>query len=81
MTETVAAGTRTDDSTRGTPWRVLAVLCTAQLMIVLDTTIVNIALPSAQKDLGWRPKHTAKATLKDMIEAYRANREQVSADD
>ena len=35
----------------------------------------------AQKDLGWRPKHTAKATLKDMIEAYRANREQVSADD
>jgi EmrB/QacA subfamily drug resistance transporter len=34
-------------------WWVLAVVGTAQLMIVLDATIVNIALPSAQKDLGF----------------------------
>ena len=33
--------------------RVLAVLGLAQLMVVLDTTIVNIALPSAQADLGF----------------------------
>ena len=33
-------------------WRALAVIAVAQLMIVLDITIVNIALPSAQKDLG-----------------------------
>ncbi|MCC9306883.1 MFS transporter [Kitasatospora sp. RB6PN24] len=33
-------------------WRALAVIAIAQLMIVLDITIVNIALPSAQKDLG-----------------------------
>ena len=26
----------------------------------------------AQKELGWKPKHTAKATLKQMIDAYRA---------
>ena len=26
----------------------------------------------AQKELGWRPKHTARATLKQMIESYRA---------
>jgi EmrB/QacA subfamily drug resistance transporter len=32
---------------------VLAVLALAQLMIVLDTTIVTIALPSAQHDLGF----------------------------
>jgi EmrB/QacA subfamily drug resistance transporter len=32
-------------------WSVLALLGTAQLMVVLDSTIVNIALPSAQKDL------------------------------
>jgi EmrB/QacA subfamily drug resistance transporter len=34
-------------------WAVLALLGTAQLMVVLDSTIVNIALPSAQKDLGF----------------------------
>lgn len=33
-------------------WWALAVLATAQLMVVLDVTIVNIALPSAQTDLG-----------------------------
>lgn len=33
-------------------WRALAVLAAAQLMIVLDASIVNIALPSAQRDLG-----------------------------
>ncbi|WP_063774796.1 MFS transporter [Kitasatospora azatica] len=33
-------------------WRALAVIAVAQLMIVLDITIVNIALPSAQQDLG-----------------------------
>src|SRR5262249_22850055 len=34
-------------------WWVLAVLGIAQLMVVLDATIVNIALPSAQSDLGF----------------------------
>src|SRR6195952_5416963 len=34
-------------------WLVLAVIAVAQLMVVLDATIVNIALPSAQKDLGF----------------------------
>ena len=41
--------------TRAEPnrWHVLALLGTAQLMVVLDATIVNIALPSAQQDLGF----------------------------
>ena len=34
-------------------WLILAVIGTAQLMVVLDATIVNIALPSAQADLGF----------------------------
>ncbi|MFJ2830648.1 MFS transporter [Streptomyces sp. NPDC087263] len=34
-------------------WLILAVVGIAQLMVVLDATIVNIALPSAQKDLGF----------------------------
>ncbi|MFE9389696.1 MFS transporter [Streptomyces sp. NPDC006784] len=33
-------------------WWVLPVVSLAQLMVVLDATIVNIALPSAQQDLG-----------------------------
>jgi EmrB/QacA subfamily drug resistance transporter len=34
-------------------WAVLVVIALAQLMVVLDATIVNIALPSAQRDLGF----------------------------
>src|SRR6202012_2556787 len=34
-------------------WLVLAVVGVAQLMVVLDATIVNIALPSAQRALGF----------------------------
>jgi EmrB/QacA subfamily drug resistance transporter len=34
-------------------WLILAVLGIAQLMVVLDATIVNIALPSAQEALGF----------------------------
>jgi EmrB/QacA subfamily drug resistance transporter len=33
-------------------WRALAFIALAQLMVVLDATIVNIALPTAQADLG-----------------------------
>jgi EmrB/QacA subfamily drug resistance transporter len=33
------------------PWWILAVLAIAQLMIILDVTIVNIALPAIQRDL------------------------------
>src|ERR1700726_1822113 len=32
-------------------WIALAVLCLGQLMMVLDATIVNVALPSIQRDL------------------------------
>jgi EmrB/QacA subfamily drug resistance transporter len=34
-------------------WLILAIIGIAQLMVVLDVTIVNIALPSAQRDLGF----------------------------
>ncbi|WP_181795449.1 MFS transporter [Streptomyces sp. WELS2] len=33
-------------------WKALVFIALAQLMVVLDATIVNIALPAAQKDLG-----------------------------
>src|SRR5580700_4771699 len=34
-------------------WLILVVVAVAQLMVVLDSTIVNIALPSAQRALGF----------------------------
>ena len=40
-------------------WLALYVLCTGMLMIVLDVTIVNVALPSIQDDLGFSPSGLA----------------------
>ena len=34
------------------PWLVLVLVCLAQFMVILDATIVNVALPSIQTDLG-----------------------------
>src|SRR6266849_976428 len=34
-------------------WLALGVVVTAQIMILLDATVVNVALPSAQADLGF----------------------------
>ena len=34
-------------------WIALYVLCVGMLMIVLDVTVVNVALPSIQNDLGF----------------------------
>jgi EmrB/QacA subfamily drug resistance transporter len=38
---------------RRTRWLALIVLCLGDLMIVLDTTVVNVALPSIRSDLGF----------------------------
>ncbi|HZO76857.1 MAG TPA: MFS transporter [Solirubrobacteraceae bacterium] len=46
-------------------WTTLFVVCLAQLMIVLDVTIVNVALPSIQHDL-----HFSQADLSWVINAF-----------
>ena len=40
-------------------WLALYVLCVGMLMIVLDITIVNVALPSIQDDLGFSQSNLA----------------------
>jgi EmrB/QacA subfamily drug resistance transporter len=42
-----------------TRWVALILLCMGSLMIVLDTTIVNVALPSIRQDLGFSPTSLA----------------------
>jgi EmrB/QacA subfamily drug resistance transporter len=49
MTSTTSIATSSDPRR----WLILALLGLAQLMVVLDVTIVNIALPSAQEALGF----------------------------
>jgi EmrB/QacA subfamily drug resistance transporter len=46
-------------------WLALYVLCVGVLMIVLDVTVVNVALPSIQNDLGF-----AQASLAWVVNAY-----------
>src|SRR5437870_7767308 len=46
-------------------WLALYVLCLGSLMIVLDTTIVNVALPSIRADLGF-----SEASLAWVVNAY-----------
>src|ERR671914_1836313 len=36
-----------------TKWFALALLCAVQFMVILDVSIVNVALPSIQTDLGF----------------------------
>src|SRR5437867_9626329 len=46
-------------------WIALVVLCVGMLMIVLDATIVNVALPSIQGDLGF-----SQSSLAWVVNAY-----------
>ncbi len=48
-----------------TRWLALIVLCMGDLMIVLDTTIVNVALPSIREDLGF-----SETSLAWVVNAY-----------
>ncbi|MEA2471668.1 MAG: hypothetical protein QOE38_2667 [Thermoleophilaceae bacterium] len=46
-------------TTERSRWIALVVLCVGMLMIVLDATIVNVALPSIQQDLGYSQSNLA----------------------
>jgi len=51
--------------TDGNRWIALYVLCVGMLMIVLDATVVNVALPSIQSDLGF-----SQSSLAWVVNAY-----------
>jgi MFS family permease len=58
MTQTAAATGRSR-------WLALVVLCAGMLMIILDQTIVNVALPTIQSDLGF-----SQSSLAWVVNAY-----------
>jgi EmrB/QacA subfamily drug resistance transporter len=47
------------------PWVVLVLICLAQFMVILDATIVNVALPSIKRDLG-----LSEGSLQWIVNAY-----------
>jgi EmrB/QacA subfamily drug resistance transporter len=61
MTEAVAARAVPDPKR----WWALALLCSAFFMVILDVSIVNVALPSIQKDL-----HYSQGDLQWVLSAY-----------
>ena len=52
-------------TTRTNPWLVLVLVCIAQFMVILDATIVNVALPSIQTDLNM-----SEASLQWVVNSY-----------
>src|SRR5207302_7377423 len=55
----------TSPAGRDLRWLALVVLCVGMLMIVLDATIVNVALPSIRRDLGF-----GRSSLAWVVNAY-----------
>ncbi len=55
----------TSPPVRDARWLALGVLCIGMLMIILDQTIVNVALPAIQRDLGF-----SQAGLAWVVNAY-----------
>src|SRR5438876_7886250 len=61
----MAPSTRTSPIAGDSRWLALVVLCAGLLMIFLDATIVNVALPSIRSDLGF-----AQSSLAWVVNAY-----------
>src|ERR1700736_1157288 len=62
MEERTTQRTQSDDAMR---WLVLLIMCLGVLMIVMDATIVNVALPSIRADLGF-----SESSLVWVVSAY-----------
>jgi EmrB/QacA subfamily drug resistance transporter len=60
--DNIAKSSSTSDRSR---WIALVILCVGMLMIVLDATIVNVALPDIQSDLGF-----SQSSLAWVVNAY-----------
>jgi MFS family permease len=53
------------DKTNTNRWLVLVIVCVAQFMVVLNATVVNVALPSIQSGL-----HFSASSLQWIVNTY-----------
>jgi len=60
-----AGATTGTPATRAPAWMLLAVVCVGQFMVVLDLSIVNVALPAMQRDF-----HFSTSQLQWVVNAY-----------
>jgi MFS family permease len=60
-----ASGRRPDPAQRGNKWWTLVAVCLGMFMLLLDITIVNVALPDIQRAL-----HSSFADLQWVVDAY-----------
>jgi EmrB/QacA subfamily drug resistance transporter len=65
MTTTATTARLTGEASSRHRWMALVVLCSGSLMIVLDSTVVNVALPSIRADLGF-----TESSLAWVVNAY-----------
>ncbi len=65
MSEIVEVVSRDEEQVDRGRWIALVVLCAGMLMIILDSTVVNVALPAIQSDLGF-----SQSSLAWVVNAY-----------
>ncbi len=65
MSEIVEVVSRDEEHVDRGRWIALVVLCAGMLMIILDSTVVNVALPAIQSDLGF-----SQSSLAWVVNAY-----------
>src|SRR4029078_2621468 len=61
----ITSGIAAAQGSRAPAWMVLTLVCLGQFMVVLDISVVNVALPSIQADLGF-----SDAGLQWVVNAY-----------
>ena len=65
MTDTTAVTVTAPPARATNRWLILVIACLAQFMVVLDATVVNVALPSIQRGLDFSP-----TSLQWVVNAY-----------
>src|SRR5207253_9191413 len=67
MTDTIRSSATASEApaARAPDWAVLSLVCLAQFMVILDISVVNVALPSIRADLGF-----SQSGLQWVVNAY-----------
>src|SRR6478672_918991 len=53
MTKNLKSSVKENTASHALRWHALALLCVAQFMVIMDTSIIGVALPAIKSDLGY----------------------------